>query len=53
MLTAILMTTVAGLSTGLGGLIVLFCKRPTDQMMAFSLGFAGGVMLTVSLSDIC
>ena len=51
MLTAILMTTVAGLSTGLGGLIVLFCKRPTDQMMAFSLGFAGGVMLTVSLSD--
>ena len=51
MLTAILMTTVAGLSTGIGGLIVLLCKRPTDQMMAFSLGFAGGVMLTVSLSD--
>ena len=36
----------AGLS-----LIHIFCKRPTDQMMAFSLGFAGGVMLTVSLSD--
>ena len=51
MLTAILMTSLAGLSTGLGGLIVLGCRRPTDRMMAFSLGFAGGVMLTVSLAD--
>lgn len=51
MLTAILMTSLAGLSTGLGGLIVVGCRKPTDRMMAFSLGFAGGVMLTVSLAD--
>ena len=51
MLFAIIVTTLAGLSTGLGGLVVLFCKRPSSRMMAFSLGFAGGVMITVSLAD--
>ena len=51
MLTAILMTTAAGLSTGLGGLAALFSRRPTDRLLSFSQGFAGGVMLTVSLSD--
>ncbi len=51
MLGALLMTTAAGLSTGIGGLVVLLCKRPTERMLAFSLGFAGGVMITVSLSD--
>ena len=51
MLTALLMTTAAGLSTGLGGLAALFSRRPTDRLLSFSQGFAGGVMLTVSLSD--
>ncbi len=51
MLHALTMTTLAGLSTGLGGLIVFFFRRPGPRLMAFSLGFAGGVMLTVSLSD--
>lgn len=51
MLTAILMTTAAGLSTGLGGLAALLSRRPTDRLLSFSQGFAGGVMLTVSLSD--
>lgn len=51
MLHALMMTTLAGLSTGLGGLIVFFFRRPGPKLMAFSLGFAGGVMLTVSLSD--
>ena len=51
MLFAIMVTTLAGLSTGLGGLVVLFCRRPNHRMMAFSLGFAGGVMMTVSLAD--
>ncbi len=50
-LGALLMTTAAGLSTGIGGLAVLLCRRPTEKMLAFSLGFAGGVMITVSLSD--
>lgn len=48
---ALLCTTLAGLSTGLGGLVVLFSRRPGEKMMAFSLGFAAGVMTAVSLSD--
>lgn len=51
MLFAIITTTLAGLSTGLGGLVVLLCRRPAARMMAFSMGFAGGVMITVSLAD--
>ena len=51
MLLPLLMTTIAGLSTGLGGLIAeLF--RPTPRLMAFCGGFAGAVMLTVSLADL-
>ncbi|MEG0768966.1 MAG: ZIP family metal transporter [Ruthenibacterium sp.] len=51
MLNAFSVTVLAGLSTGLGGLVVLLSRRPGARMMAFSLGFAAGVMLTVSLSD--
>lgn len=45
------MTTIAGLSTGLGGLIAALF-RPTPRLMAFCGGFAGAVMLTVSLADL-
>lgn len=51
MLFALTLTTLAGLSTGLGGLVVFLVRRPRQRTMAFSLGFAGGVMVTVSLSD--
>ncbi len=48
---ALMMTTLAGLSTGLGGLLAILARKPGPGMMAFSMGFAGGVMLTVSLTD--
>lgn len=51
LMAALLMTTLAGLSTGLGGLLVLWV-RPGERMLGFSLGFAAGVMLAVSLSDL-
>lgn len=51
LLAALLMTTLAGLSTGLGGLLVLWF-RPGERLLGFSLGFAAGVMLAVSLSDL-
>lgn len=51
LLAALLMTTLAGLSTGLGGLAVLWF-RPGERMLSFSLGFAAGVMLAVSLGDL-
>lgn len=50
MLSALLLTTLAGLSTGLGGLLSLI-RRPSDRLLAGAMGFAGGVMLTVSLAD--
>ena len=51
MLLPLLMTTIAGLSTGLGGLIAALF-RPTPRLMTFCGGFAGAVMLTVSLADL-
>ena len=45
---ALCMTTLAGLSTGLGGLLVLW-RLPGKKLLARSLGFAAGVMLAVSL----
>lgn len=51
LLTALLMTTLAGLSTGLGGLLVLW-RRPGEREVSLALGFAGGVMLAVSLADL-
>ena len=47
----ILLTTLAGLSTTLGGLLAVAVK-PTRTTLAVSAGFAGGVMLTASLSDL-
>jgi ZIP family zinc transporter len=51
LLPALLMTTLAGLSTGLGGLLVLW-RMPSSRGVSLALGFAGGVMLTVSLADL-
>ncbi len=48
---ALAMTVLAGLSTGLGGLAVLWFV-PTSRTLARSLGFAAGVMLSVSLADL-
>lgn len=51
MLFAFVVSLAAGLSTALGGLVILFCKKIGNKLMAFSLGFAAGVMLSVSLAD--
>lgn len=51
MQTALLFTTLAGLSTALGGLITALFP-PTPRLLAASAGFAAGVMLTVSLADL-
>ena len=49
--TALLFTVLAWLSTGLGGLIAALFP-PSPRLLAASAGFAGGVMLTVSLADL-
>lgn len=47
----LLLTTLAGLSTGIGGVIAALF-RPTEKMLSLCSGFAGGVMLTISLADL-
>src|SRR5690554_1965500 len=51
-LFALMVTTAAGLATGLGGLLVFTTKVPNARMLAFGLAFAGGAMVYVSLTDI-
>ena len=52
--SAFLNSLVAGLSTGLGALIVFFLKdrSPTSPAISGALGLAAGVMITVSLIDV-
>ncbi len=47
----LILTALAGLSTGLGGVLAVLGK-PTETLLAASAGFAGGVMLTASLTDL-
>lgn len=47
----LILTALAGLSTSLGGVLAVLGK-PTEKLLAASAGFAGGVMLTASLTDL-
>jgi ZIP family zinc transporter len=44
-------SVIAGLSTSVGALLAVL-KRPDQQMMAFLLGLAAGVMITVSVVEL-
>jgi len=46
------LSTIAGLATTLGCLVVLFMGIPTEKMLAFLLAGAGGVMLAVVTFDL-
>jgi len=43
-----LASLLAGLATGVGGLLVFFVRRVSDKFLDASLGFAAGVMLAAS-----
>lgn len=51
-LTALLISFIAGLSTLWGALIIFFTKSKNEKIVACSLGFAAGVMISVSFSDL-
>ena len=51
-LYAFLLTTLAGLSTLIGALIIFLSKKKKDSIIIGSLGFASGVMIIVSFSDL-
>lgn len=51
-MTAFTLTLLAGLATGVGGLIALIASRSNAKFLALSLGFSAGVMLYVSFMEI-
>ena len=48
----LLLSTIAGLSTVLGAVIIFFSKTRNEKFLTFSLGFSAGVMITVSFTDL-
>ncbi len=46
------LTLLAGLATGIGGLIAFFAKRTKTTFLAFSLGFSAGVMIFISFTEL-
>ncbi len=49
---ALSLTLVAGLSTGIGGLLSMFQKRSSSRFLCTSLGFSAGVMVYLSFVEI-
>ena len=49
---AFLLTLLAGLSTGIGGLIVFFSTRANRSLLSLGLGFSAGVMVYISFVEL-
>jgi ZIP family zinc transporter len=49
---AILLTVLAGLSTGIGSAIAFFIRRPKYTYLSFLLGISAGVMVYVSFTEL-
>ena len=49
---ALILTAVAGLSTGVGSAIAYFIKKPKMSYLSFSLGFSAGVMIYISFMEL-
>jgi len=49
---AILLTTLAGLSTGIGSAIAFFIRTPKYSYLAVALGFSAGVMIYISFTEL-
>jgi ZIP family zinc transporter len=49
---ALTLSTLAGLSTAIGGIIAIFMCRPKCWHMALILGFSAGVMLYISFAEL-
>lgn len=49
---ALVLTAFAGLSTGIGGLVVFFIRKPKLSYLSPMLGFAAGVMIYVSMVEL-
>lgn len=52
MLEIVGISALAGLATGLGAILVIFFGKPSKPMMSLVLGFASGIMLSISAFDL-
>jgi ZIP family zinc transporter len=52
LLEPFLLSLIAGLATGVGGLIVIFLRKISDRIVSLLLGFASGVMLMVAFNNL-
>lgn len=52
LLSAFLLTLLAGLSTGIGSALAFFANRTNTRFLAGSLGFSAGVMIYVSFVEL-
>ena len=51
-LLALGLTLFAGLSTGLGALVIFVARKPNYSLLSFGLGFSSGVMVYISLAEL-
>ena len=51
-LYAFLLTTIAGFSTLIGTIVIFISKKKKDSIIISSLGFASGVMILISFTDL-
>ena len=49
---ALLLTTLAGLSTGIGSTIAYFIRKPKYSYLSVMLGFSAGVMVYISFAEL-
>jgi ZIP family zinc transporter len=49
---ALLLSTLAGLSTTIGSLLAIFVRKPGSRFMALTLGFSAGVMILLSFMEL-
>ncbi|AKH90102.1 MULTISPECIES: zinc transporter ZupT [Edwardsiella] len=47
----LLLTLLAGAATAVGALLAIIGRKPSNRVLAFSLGFAAGIMLLISLME--
>ena len=51
-ISALLLTLIAGAATGIGGALVLFKKKVSSNFLAGALGLSAGVMIFISLAEL-
>ena len=49
---ALILSAIAGSATLVGALVIFFAKTKNERLLSVSLGFAAGIMLSVSFADL-